>query len=270
MKPEDETQEGAKRQGTLAETADLTAEQPLYLQIYRVIAEQIASGALAHGDRLPPERDLCRRFDVGRASVRRALAELQANGLVESFAGRGTFVSEGTVSESNVLEGLTALGATWGLKITSRVLSAELCPATMEEAETFRVAPGSPIFHLERVRLLDGYEFALADTRVPGMLVEGISSIDFSTASLYEVLEVAGAGPVTAQYTVWAAAADEKTASLLAIRPGEPVLMSSTSANDGHRLVETSVVVYRADRYRMRTTMSKRKPHNRPLMSGEL
>jgi DNA-binding GntR family transcriptional regulator len=102
------------------------------------------------------------------------------------------------------------------------------------------------------------------------MLVEGISSIDFSTASLYEVLEVAGAGPVAAQYTVWAAAADEKTASLLAIRPGEPVLMSSTSANDGHRLVETSVVVYRADRYRMRTTMSKRKPHNLPLMSGEL
>jgi GntR family transcriptional regulator len=268
--PEAETgEEPVRKHGVVARTADLSAEQPLYLQIYRVIADQISSGTLAHGDRLPAERDLCHRFDVGRATVRRALAELQANGLVESSPGRGTFVSEGTVRESNALEGLTALGATWGLKITSRVLTAELCPATVEESESFRVAPGSPIFHLERVRLLDGYEFALADTRVPATLVPGITNIDFSTRSLYEVLDEAGAGPVSAQYTVWASAADERTARLLAVDPGEPVLMSSTAAHDRHRVVETSVVIYRADRYRMRTTMTKRKPHNRSPLSGE-
>lgn len=272
MEPDATThREPADRQGPASPAADLSAQQPLYRQIYRVIADQIATGALAHGDRLPAERDLCRRFDVGRATVRRALVELRSNGLIESSVGRGTFVSEATVSESNSLEGLTALGASWGLKITSRVLKAEIYPATVEEGEAFRVAPGSPMFHLERVRLLDGYEFALADTRVPATLVAEISHIDFSMTSLYDVLEEAGAGPANAQYSVWAAPANKRAARLLAISPGEPVLMSSTSAYDiAGRLVETSVVIYRADRYRMRTAMTKRQPHQRPLFQEQV
>jgi hypothetical protein len=47
--------------------------------------------------------------------------------------------------------------------------------------------------------------------------------------------------------------------------------MSSTSAYDiAGRLVETSVVIYRADRYRMRTAMTKRQPHQRPLFQEYL
>jgi DNA-binding GntR family transcriptional regulator len=240
-------------------TAGLAAQQPLYRQLYRVIADQVATGALIHGDRLPPERDLCKRFRVGRATVRRALAELEADGIIESFVGRGTFVSAGPVSESNVLEGLAELAAARGLTVTSRVLRAETCPATPEEGELFRVAPGSPMFHLDRVRLLDGYEFAFAETRVSEARIPEISSVDFSTASLYEVLAQADAEPVRAEYTIWATPADDRMARLLAINPGEAVLMSTTSAYDrNRRLVEVSVVTYRADRYRMRTVMTKR------------
>jgi GntR family transcriptional regulator len=243
-----------------AHAAGLTAaQQPLYRQLSRLIRDQIVTGALAEGDRLPAERDLCRRFRVGRNTVRRALAELEADGLIESLVGRGTFVSAGPVSESNDLEGLTGLAATRGLTVTSQVLRAETCPATAEEADLFRVAPGSPVFHLDRVRLLDGYEFAFAETRVSEAQVPGISGIDFSTASLYDALDRADAGPVRAEYTVWAMPAGERLARLLAIEPGDAVLMSSTSAYDRlRRLVEVSLVTYRADRYRMRTVMTRR------------
>ena len=47
--------------------------------------------------------------------------------------------------------------------------------------------------------------------------------------------------------------------------------MSSTSAYDiAGRLVETSVVIYRAARYRMRTAMTKRQPHQRPLFQEQV
>lgn len=124
-------------------------------------------------------------------------------------------------------------------------------------ATRFEIAPGSELFHLERLRLLDGYEFAWADSVVPVARVPNISTVDFSTASLYETLREAGAEPIRAEYTIWAATADEQTAHLLAISPGDAVLVAATATFDHSRLVETSIVKYRADRYRMQTVLTK-------------
>ncbi len=53
----------------------------------------ITNGTLKPGDRLPSERDLCKRFGVGRTSVREALKPLIAMGLLEGRVGSGTFVA---------------------------------------------------------------------------------------------------------------------------------------------------------------------------------
>jgi DNA-binding FadR family transcriptional regulator len=57
------------------------------------IAADIRAGRLAPGDRLPSERDLARRLEVGRASVREAIAALQVAGMVETRPGSGSFVA---------------------------------------------------------------------------------------------------------------------------------------------------------------------------------
>ena len=59
------------------------ASQPLYHRVYRQISEEIESGALQAGDRLPSERWLCDELGVSRATVRRAIEELVLDGLVE-------------------------------------------------------------------------------------------------------------------------------------------------------------------------------------------
>ena len=51
------------------------------------------AGTLQPGASLPSEHDLARQFGVGRHTVRRGLAQLAAAGLVETQAGRGTFVT---------------------------------------------------------------------------------------------------------------------------------------------------------------------------------
>jgi DNA-binding FadR family transcriptional regulator len=67
------------------------------LQRYERVAERLAaeirSGAYAPGERLPSERDLARRLEVGRASVREAIAALQVEGLIETRPGSGSFVA---------------------------------------------------------------------------------------------------------------------------------------------------------------------------------
>ena len=64
-----------------------------YEQVADRIAADIRAGRLAPGERLPSERDLARRLEVGRASVREAIAALQVAGLVETRPGSGTFVA---------------------------------------------------------------------------------------------------------------------------------------------------------------------------------
>jgi GntR family transcriptional regulator len=67
-------------------------EAPLYRRVVDALREDIASGAVAVGDRLPTEDALCRRFGVSRHTVREALRALRDEGLVASRQGAGTTV----------------------------------------------------------------------------------------------------------------------------------------------------------------------------------
>ena len=66
---------------------------PLYVQIAAQVREMISRGTIKLGDRLPANRELARLLDVNRTTVTTAYAELEADGLINSQVGRGTFVS---------------------------------------------------------------------------------------------------------------------------------------------------------------------------------
>ena len=66
--------------------------QPMYRRLADAIAERIASGALAGGDKLPPQREIARALGINVTTVTRAFSALQQRGLVEARPGRGTSV----------------------------------------------------------------------------------------------------------------------------------------------------------------------------------
>lgn len=235
------------------------ASQPLYHRVYREIAEGIENGVLGPGDRLPSERWLCDALGVSRATVRRAIEELVTDGLVEA-RGRGSFVTgDAVVEPPNTLMGLSELGRARGLEPSARVLVADLRPATIDEAETFAIAPGAEVFELRRLRMLDGLPISLDDNRVPLRLLPDAPRIDFSSASLYDALERAGHAPARADYELEARAADAQDAELLGLAPGAPVLFATTVAiGDDGRVVDLGRTVYRADRYRFQATLTRR------------
>jgi DNA-binding transcriptional MocR family regulator len=70
----------------------LASDGPVYLAIADMIAEDIASGRLRAGTRLPPQRELARRLGIDFTTVTRAYAEARRRGLVAGHVGRGTFV----------------------------------------------------------------------------------------------------------------------------------------------------------------------------------
>ncbi|CAD0186817.1 putative HTH-type transcriptional regulator YdcR [Ruegeria sp. THAF57] len=75
---------------------------PRYMALANAIAEDIQTGRLSVGDRLPPQRELADRLSIHFTTVARGYVEANARGLIESKVGRGTFVSKQTRSEAHV------------------------------------------------------------------------------------------------------------------------------------------------------------------------
>lgn len=74
-------------------TPDLSrSNKPRYLAIADIMAEDIKSGRLTAGDRLPPQRRLAALLDIDFTTVARGYVEAQRRGLIESRVGQGTYV----------------------------------------------------------------------------------------------------------------------------------------------------------------------------------
>ena len=228
-------------------------------QISRLLTERISSGRMASGQALPPERELAGQLGVSRATLRRALADLAAVGLVERHQGRGTFVAGDRLSEeANALTSLTELGTSRGLKASARVLEQRVTEADDADSELFGIAPGAPVLLLYRLRRLDGLPVSLDRTRVPQDALPDLGTLDFRRDSLYAALDRAGRGPVRADYTVEAVPADPVQARLLEVAAGTPLLRASTISRDATgRVVEAGEMLYRGDRYRFRARLTR-------------
>jgi GntR family transcriptional regulator/MocR family aminotransferase len=69
------------------------AEKPIYLQLTEEILSSIKQGKLKTGQRLPSTRVISTLLNINRITVSKAFDELQSQGWLESFTGRGTFIS---------------------------------------------------------------------------------------------------------------------------------------------------------------------------------
>lgn len=76
--------------------ADRAQAQEGYLRVRDYLHNAIKEHAFGPGDRVPTERHLAEQFAVSRAVTRRALADIEADGLIVRQVGRGTFVRPST------------------------------------------------------------------------------------------------------------------------------------------------------------------------------
>src|SRR5688572_8802775 len=80
---------GNRTQATLSRDSGTS----LHRQLYLLLRDRIMQGVYRPGESIPNEDALCSLFGVSRITVRRAVADLAARGLLEKRRGRGTFVS---------------------------------------------------------------------------------------------------------------------------------------------------------------------------------
>lgn len=69
-----------------------TGALPLYLDLAEMLIREIAAGRLPDGSRLPPEREMAAAQGVAVGTLRKALAHLEAKGLLERIQGSGNYI----------------------------------------------------------------------------------------------------------------------------------------------------------------------------------
>lgn len=222
---------------------------PLYLQLARHLRDLIVTGRLADQDALPGERELAEAFGVSRVTVRKALRELIAEGLLRQRQGAGTFVNRSPHVEQR-LSALTSftedIGAR-GFMPGSAWLNRSVAVATPEEAMALGLRPGAEVARLHRLRLADGTPLAIELSALPTRFLPDPSVVQ---GSLYETLRGRGFPPFRALQRLSAIRLPADQAALLQVPDGAPALYIErrTFLEDGTPL-EFVRSHYRGDAY---------------------
>ena len=82
--------------------------RPIYLQIIEIYQEQIRTGILAFGDKLPSVRELASQLAINPNTIARAYRDLEAQGWVISIRGKGCFVSKVPALSQEEIQSLLA------------------------------------------------------------------------------------------------------------------------------------------------------------------
>lgn len=221
--------------------------QPLYLQVQAALREAVANRSLKPDDALPPERELASEFGVSRITIRKAIAGLVAEGVLETRHGSGTFVRSRVEKNFAQLTSFSQEMAARGKTPSSIWLSKSEGRVTPEEAMTLTVSPGTRVYRFHRVRLADEAPMSVEYATI---LADCLASIDDVKDSLYAALRATGNRPVKALQRLSALLLEEQHAELLGAAPGDAgLLVERVGFNRDGTGIEFSQSYYRGDTY---------------------
>ena len=197
---------------------------PAYQRIQAAILKRIESGQLRPGDAVDSERQLAKIHRVSLMTARHALAVLTRDGLVDRRPGAGTFVAAPKI-HFNKLMSFSEQMASRSLPARSKVLSCGIIDGEQEIAARLALPAQSRLVKIERVRHGANEPFAVETCYLSADEFGDLTKAPLERGSLFSLLERDhGLSLAHADEQIDATAADPRTASLLGISRGQPLL----------------------------------------------
>lgn len=227
--------------------------EALYAQIARRLEQEITHLYKA-GEALPPESELAGRFGVNRHTLRRAVDELVAAGMLERRHGRGVFVIDNPLdyklaAGTRFTETLSALGKSTDSKVIRKLI----VPASGRIGERLALAHGEPTIWIETLRLAEDYPLCVISHFLPAGRYRRVFD-EYTGGSLHRFLEMHfGCALRRTESQVTALLPQGDDARLLGIAHNRPVLRvkSLNVESRDNTPVEYALTRFRADRIQL-------------------
>ncbi|MET9426664.1 GntR family transcriptional regulator [Streptomyces sp. NPDC003036] len=214
---------------------------------------------LGEGGALPTERDLAVRYEVSRETVRQALRDLLLEGRLRR-RGRGTVVAGPKLEQPLALASYTEGVRRQGRRPGRHLVSLDRFPSPQELAADLGIAPGDPVWHLERVLLADDERVGLESTYVSEARVPRLDTDFDPESSFYAYLrERLSITFGDADERIETVLATPREALLIGTPPALPMLLLHRVSRDTDgRPLERVRTLYRGDRFSFTTHLG---PH---------
>ena len=235
---------------------------PKYLQISAWLKELIQTGRYEPGEKLPSEIQLSNMCGVNRNTVRQAISELTAVGLLRKEKGTGTFVAARATAEihqklerissfSDLMEGS-------GIEQETRLLSKGVEDAPDAIAQLLFLGSNKKVVVVRRVRAGDGVPYIYEESYLPYDLFKGILDTDL-TGSMYHILsEQFDVVLARSKQTISAVNFDTKIARILEL-PAKAAgfFMESLTFDENSLPIELLYSYHRGDKYKLEIELGR-------------
>jgi GntR family transcriptional regulator, phosphonate transport system regulatory protein len=199
--------------------------------LWRCIADDfeqmILIGKHENGARLPAESEIAAKYGVNRHTVRRAMAELGARGLVYTERGSGTYVKTDKLDyRIGQRTRFSEIVAAAGHEAEGRLQGHRMEPASDEIAQRLHLNTGEMVVRLEIVRAADRVPISVATTWLPAHRYNDAAKIFRQTQSITRTLAHYGVTSYRRKWTrISAAFTDAVDAGRLRLSVHRPILV---------------------------------------------
>jgi GntR family transcriptional regulator len=215
----------------------MSGRGPLYQRLQSLLRDRIERGVYRPGDAFPSESELISRHSLSRITVRRAIAELQVEGLVVTRQGAGTFVADPARAGALCLNSFTSEAIRRGQVPGSELISLRKTAGPVFASRRLGVADDVDIVHIKRVRTLDAKPVYLSDAYVPASILPHVAPDDLAPSgldqSLYRLIERHHPVPLEdGEEVATAVIANEEVREIFDLPENSPVLRKTCLLRD--------------------------------------
>ena len=226
-----------------------TSDTAAYLDVRDAIALRIGGGDLIAGARLPSERDLQTQTGTARGTVRAALFQLEAEGVIYRKNRSGWYVTPPPiVYDPTRWESFMAYVAAQGREPRTETIETRQVAAAPETAAVFGLTAGTPLFEIRRRRYIDGRAALVETLFVDPAMAPALLDHDLNGSLTSVLRDHYGITVVRNRVEMSPCALTQTVAAELGVRSGLPgLLIKRISYDRAGRVVEYDHEYWRHD-----------------------
>ncbi len=232
----------------------------LYVQLCELLKNRIESGEWLLDTRIPTEEDLCKTYEVSKATVRLAVSELVRQGYLTRQQGKGTFVRN-KINSGNVMMSTrsTEFMLEEGVKFSTQVLAQTVMMPVDDISAKLNTPEDEHIIYIKRLCTVDKEPVLLQEAYVPYHVCPYLLAEDITGNSLLDLFEKKFGLPITKlKDFIEVVTCKVVECNLLKLPEGSPALLLDQHFYSGDTQIMYMRSIKRPDRSRFTIEFEKK------------